>query len=217
MIKVLIVAPTHLAGEALARALSADPELEVLGTSTSAAEAVEQCVGACIALASMELPESGAMNVVRSLSGREGAHVLVMGLAEAPGVILEYLEAGAVGYVTRHESVEKLVECVRAVARGETILDSAIQRLVVDRLRCLSQLCADNDIDAARTSALTDREREILERLEAGDSNRQIAEHFGLEIGTVKNHVHSILAKLEVPSRADAALYYRLFKDRSET
>lgn len=217
MIRVLVVAPSHLAGEALARALGADSDIEVLGTSTSAAEAEEQSVGPCIALASVDLPDGGALEVIRSLSGREGVHVLVTGLPEASGVILEYLEAGAVGYVTRHQSVEELVERVRVVARGETVLEQPIQRVAVDRLRSLSQLCRDNAIDVGRSAALTDREREILERLEAGDSNREIADRFGLEIGTVKNHVHSILSKLQVPSRADAALYSRLFKNRSRT
>lgn len=130
------------------------------------------------------------------------ARVVVTGVAEDDeDTIVECAEAGAVGYHLRNESLDALLALVYRVAAGESPCSPRLSGIL---LRRLSALAAQRH-PASRDVVLTARELEILRMLEAGLANREIAEQLCIAVHTVKNHVHSVLTKLGVRSREQAA------------
>ncbi|WP_369803606.1 LuxR C-terminal-related transcriptional regulator [Mycobacterium sp. NAZ190054] len=130
------------------------------------------------------------------------ARVVVIGVSEDDeSAIVECAEAGAVGYHLRNESLEDLLVLIRKVAAGESSCSPRVSGIL---LRRLSALAAQRQ-PAAKEVVLTAREIEILRMLEAGMANREIAERLCIAVHTVKNHVHSVLTKLGVSSREQAA------------
>jgi DNA-binding NarL/FixJ family response regulator len=117
------------------------------------------------------------------------------------------LRAGAVGYLLKDVSSERLVEAVRAAARGESVLQPSVAAKVVARFAELD----DSPVPATQPLVvpLTDRELEVVGLMAQGRSNREIAAALFLAEGTVKNHVTNVLAKLEARDRTQAALRAR--------
>jgi DNA-binding NarL/FixJ family response regulator len=137
---------------------------------------------------------------------RPDASVVVIGVSEDDdAAIVECAEAGAAGYHLRTDSLEDLFTLIQRVAAGESACSSRVSGVL---LRRLSELAAQRQ-PAAREVVLTTREIEILRMLEAGMANREIAEQLCIAVHTVKNHVHSILTKLGVSSREQAAALAR--------
>lgn len=211
MIRVLIVEQTPLQGDMVAKALESQADLEVVAKVGDARAALAHVDAADVVVATTLLSDTGAREVVDVLvRARPDARVVVSDLPRTPPIAVDYLEAGARGYLYRGESLDALIEQIRAVACGESIVDPVVAGRVVERIGLLARLCLENEIDIARTSRLTDREWEVLRLIERGASNKEIASTLDIGVGTVKNHVHSILQKLGVSSREDAALYLRL-------
>ena len=145
-------------------------------------------------------------------SGIEACRTITAELPDIPVVMLtshadsealfDAIDAGASGYVLKRIGSTELVDAVRTVAQGGSLLDPAVTRPVLDRLRNASRL-----EEAGAFSDLTDQERRVLANVADGASNREIAERMGLAEKTVRNYVSSILAKLGLDSRAQAAGY----------
>lgn len=131
-----------------------------------------------------------------------GVRVVVLGLSEddESGVIA-CAEAGVAGYHTRAESFDDLLTQIEKVAGGETLCSPRVSAILLQRLSAL----ASQPPAVAKDRVLTARELEILGMLEAGMSNRDIADRLCIAVHTVKNHVHSVLTKLGVATRAEAA------------
>jgi DNA-binding NarL/FixJ family response regulator len=167
-----------------------------------------------VLLVSTRLPDHGALRLLDALAELESpARVLVLGLAESEQEILRYVEAGAAGYVLQDDSVDELLANIRAVHSGKAIVSPEIAGALVTRVAELSQVFEDAyAIDSS--AQLTPREREVLQLIGQGMTNREIAERLVIELGTVKNHVHSILDKLNVSSRRDAAAYLAVMRER---
>jgi two-component system, NarL family, nitrate/nitrite response regulator NarL len=164
-----------------------------------------------LVLIDIELRDSLAL--VRSIRDLPRPPRIVMFAAsESEEALLPYIEAGIQGYVARDGSLADVVATVESVSRGETIISpklaaSLFQRLACQRRRRESGTVADD---------LTSREREILGLVERGLSNKEIARTLGIELATVKNHVHRVLEKLKVSRRGQAAArarYDRLAMD----
>jgi two-component system, NarL family, nitrate/nitrite response regulator NarL len=125
--------------------------------------------------------------------------VVAIGVPEADSQILACAEAGAAGYVPRDGSTEDLLATLRRTVRGEVVCSP---KIAAGLLRRVAELSPCPSVHEQR---LTGREREILKLIDEGLSNREIAGRLWIETSTVKNHVHNILAKLEVGRRAEAA------------
>jgi len=145
------------------------------------------------------------LDLVRSLARDERSKVVVVGVAEEGGAVIPWVEAGAVGYVSTDDSFEELVAAIKAAATGEGRCSPKIVAAVLKRLA-----------DKAGTSPIPDpadgltvREREIAGLVSQGLSNKEIASRLCLALPTVKNHVHSILEKLQVERRGQAAARLR--------
>jgi DNA-binding NarL/FixJ family response regulator len=118
--------------------------------------------------------------------------------------VFDALRAGALGYLLKDASSEKLVEAIRAAARGESFLQPSIAAKVVAEFSRLS--LSRPLLAAALADPLSDREREVVRQLGRGKSNKEIAAALNLAEGTVKNHMTNILCKLKALDRTQAAL-----------
>lgn len=217
MIRVLLVNEIQLTCHILAAVLDEEPDIGVVACASSAEEALDR-VGDCdLALVSTDLDNNGSLELVRAIKAAAPAtKVLMLGLAESEEHVLPYVQAGAFGYVLPDDSVDELLNRIRTASENRALVSPHIAAALISRLNDLSQLAAGESARLGTglgavlrgddgTLSLTPREREILELIQRGLANQEIADELTIEVGTVKNHVHNILQKLDVGSREDAA------------
>ena len=133
--------------------------------------------------------------------------IIVTEAPDSPQEIIEYIEDGAWSYIHRWASNEELVNRVREAARGASQFSPAVASALVSRVQELSSHHTNGLSLSNGYAELTPREHEVLTLIGQRMTNRQIAEELVLEVGTVKNHVHNLLKKLEVDNRYEAAAY----------
>jgi DNA-binding NarL/FixJ family response regulator len=131
----------------------------------------------------------------------ETAVVMLTSYADADA-LFEAIAAGARGYVLKRIGSTELVDAVRTVAAGQSMLDRAVTGAVLERLRATA-----SDEEAGAFAELTEQERRVLAEVANGASNREIGQRLGLAEKTVRNYVSNVLAKLALASRAQAAAY----------
>jgi two-component system, NarL family, nitrate/nitrite response regulator NarL len=209
-INLLLVNETRLMGNVIAAALEGEPDINVVACVTNIDEAMQivREKEIDVALVSTRLPDQGALQLTRSITElTPSTRVLALGLTEEKQHVLRYVEAGATGYVLKDDSLEGLIETIRAAQDGKAIVSPKIAAAIMERLTTLARLFSDVENSVGETSELTSRELEILGLVGEGKTNQQIAEKLVIEVGTVKNHIHNILEKLHVSSRGEAAAY----------
>ncbi|HET7009326.1 MAG TPA: response regulator transcription factor [Anaerolineales bacterium] len=136
-----------------------------------------------------------------------GVKVVIDGVPRENGVGLRLLEGGAWAYIPERATSLEVVRCLEAAARGEAVLAPQTAGALIRRLRELSLAHADRLPGPSALQELTPREREILALMARRMSNSEIAQELVVEVGTVKNHVHSVLKKLGVDNRYEAAAF----------
>lgn len=209
---------TPLVSNLISATLEDEPDIEVVGCATTAEEALTSVDKCDILLVSTRLSEEGSLSLTHKLSNQEpDKKIIVIGLTESREQILRYIESGADGYVLKDDTVDELVQHIRAVNEDRAYVSPEIARAMMDRLSDLAQLFSDVEAALKEPADLTPREQEILELLGQGLSNREISSELVIEVGTVKNHVHSILQKLDVENRHEAAAYLALVKGGEST
>ena len=211
MIHVLIVEPQCLNGTMMATILQNESDMHVLGHVPDMPSALQQANQCDVMLVSAEMPDGGALELTRQLRAAR-PKVLITGLIDSPALILSYVEAGAAGYILRDGTSHELIQNVQAVHSGRVQLPGSIVTLLVERMRELAALTQRLERETIkgepRGVELTERERVVLSLLSQGMTNQEIADVLVIEAGTVKNHVHNILKKLNVSSRVAAARYF---------
>ncbi len=209
MMRVLLVDTVRLMCSVMAAVLENEPDVTIAGTATTLEEALAMASQCDVLLVNSRLPEGGALRLTQAVVGAGlPAKVLVLGLSHSEAEILPYVEAGAVGYVLNDDSVETLIRNMRAAHNDEAQVSPEIAAALITRVAELSQGFGDFRLQGLdNTAELTPREREILELIGQGLNNQEIADHLVIEVGTVKNHVHNILDKLNVTNRREAAAY----------
>ena len=205
-VNVLIVNQAALICNLLSVVLNQESGIRVIGTTTTTEDALKLANKCDIMLVDAELPQEGALTLSIEVGRkRPNTHVLITGVEKSPKTIFKYMEAGASGYILKEFSIEKMVEQIRVLPEGKIFADPEIVAELVDRLSELSDLCADRSALQNGLDSLSPRENEVLALLSEGKSNPEIGESLHIEVGTVKNHVHSILKKLGVSNRQEAA------------
>jgi two-component system nitrate/nitrite response regulator NarL len=201
-IRVLVASHIRLYREALGRVLEqATEQITLVGVAASAADAVEQVHRLTPDVALLDMAMSDAFSVARQLGRFGGAsRIVALGMAENEAEVLNCAQIGIAGYVTREASIADMLEAVEATARGEVHCSPKIAGSLFRRIAALSTKRANG----SAPSALTARESQILRLLQQGMSNKMISRSLGIELPTVKNHVHSILAKLGIHRRTEA-------------
>jgi DNA-binding NarL/FixJ family response regulator len=207
-IRVLVVDDQALFREALVALLAVQAGIEVVGEAANGQEAVE-AVGRLrpdVVLMDLRMPVLDGVGATRRLHvDHPGVRVLALTTFDGDAEVFPALRAGAVGYLLKDATTERLVEAVVAADRGESVLAPSVAAKLVARVAALPEP-APGPAPQPLVDPLTDRELEVLRELAAGKSNREIAQAVFLSEGTVKNHVTSILAKLGARDRTQAAL-----------
>lgn len=214
MIRVLLVNEMRLVSNVIASVLEDESDIEVVGRAAPVDEALALAKESDVVLVSTRLPDNGALKLTSAIAEADpSVKVLVLGLGESKERVLRYVEAGADGYVLKNDSVDDLLRHIRAAQRGKALVSPKIAAALMSRVTELAQLFAEIESGISESADLTPREREILELIGQGLTNQEIADRLVIEVGTVKNHVHSILQKLDVSSRQDAASYLALIRE----
>ena len=216
LIKVLLVIEARLIGNIVASVLEEEAEIQVVGCVTNWNDAL-QCIETQevnIVLVSVGLSDQGALELIRAMMNRDlSTRVVALGLSEEnKNEALRYIEAGACGYIPKDSSVHELIEAIRLAQKGEAKVSSRIAGAMMERLFHLARMFSAVEHKIDGEARLTSRELEVLQFIGEGLTNQEIAERLVVEVGTVKNHVHSILEKLNVSSRDEAASYLAFLK-----
>nr|MDT0662587.1 response regulator transcription factor [Micromonospora sp. DSM 115978] len=212
-VRVLLVDDQALFREALAVLLGVPDGIEVVGEAGDGAEALDRAaeLRPDVVLMDLRMPVLDGVAATRRLRVEQpGVRVIALTTFDDDEDVFAALRAGAVGYLLKDVSSEKLVEAVLAAARDESVLQPSVAAKVVARF---ARLPADEPTAGPRPQPLvvplTDRELGVLKLLADGRSNREIAAALFLAEGTVKNHVTNVLAKLNARDRTQAALRAR--------
>jgi two-component system response regulator DevR len=189
-------------------------EIQVTGEAGTADEALRRlpAVGPDVAILDVRLPDGNGVEVCREIRSRHPEIQCLMLTSFADDeALFDAIMAGAAGYVLKQVRGSDLVDSVRRVASGQSLLDPTVTATVLDRLRRGPE-------DNREVAHLTDQERRILDLLAEGLTNRQIGERLYLAEKTVKNYVSNLLTKLGMHRRTEAAVYAaRLAERRNRT
>lgn len=200
MIRVVLVDDHELVRDGLAELLAFDGDIEVVGTASDGAHAVEAVAAGSpdVVLMDLSMPEvDGIEGTKRVVAEAPGARVVALtSFSEGPQV-LSVLDAGAIGYVLKDSSADELRGAVRAAARGESPLSP----------KAAGAVLAAREQPRDVTAALSDREREVLSLVAAGLPNKLIARRLEISEKTVKAHLTSVFQQIGVTDRTQAALW----------
>jgi DNA-binding NarL/FixJ family response regulator len=204
MIRVLILAEILVYRDGLAQCLARVDGIDVVATASSWSEGrglVDE-LRPDVLLVDIEMPECiGAIRLMTS--GRPSLKVVALAVDEADDVVIACAEAGVAGYIARNQSLDDVIDAIRRVSHGEAPCSARIAAALLRRVNALA------GPPAASTERLTAREAQVVELIDRGLTNREIALSLCIEVATVKNHVHNILEKLNVSRRMDAVALMR--------
>ena len=200
----------------LARTLHHHNELRIIHSVKTLPAAPKEASPCDLILVSARLPKTDIVPFLNACAQAEQRAVIV-DVEETETALVPLLEAGAVGYVPRGASTAECVSILKSIYDGKPPLAPNISTALVERMHELLTLQRQkNDEplpqDYGDLATLTAREREILRLIRRGASNQEIANELMIEPGTVKNHVHNILKKLNVSRRTQAARFFNLLE-----
>ncbi|MFE9118580.1 response regulator [Streptomyces sp. NPDC007172] len=196
--------------------LDAEPDIEVVGEAGTSEQALVRgpALRPDVAILDIRLPDGDGITVCRELRSRvPELACLMLTSFDDDDALLDAIMAGAAGYVLKLIKGSDLVEAVRTVASGQSMLDPATTARLMSSLRGPDKEAMTED---PRLAELSEREREILARIGEGMTNRQIGQRLYLSEKTVKNHISRLLAKLGVERRIQAAVLATQFNQAAD-
>lgn len=201
-VRVYLLDDHELVRRGLRDLLSAEEDLQIVGESGSAVQATREIVRLApdVAVLDGRLPDGSGIEVCRDVrAANPDIRALILTSYDDDEALFAAIMAGADGYVLKQIAGTDLVDGIRSIAAGRSLIDPSLVTKVMDRLR-------HGDPQADKLALLTDQERRILELIAEGMTNRQIAETLFLAEKTVKNYVTNVLAKLGLQRRTQAAV-----------
>ncbi len=210
MISVFLLDDHEVVRRGVRDLLESADDLEVVGEASTAEQALQRvpAISPDVAILDVRLPDGNGIEVCRDLrSILPDLRCLMLTSFNDDEALFDAIMAGAAGYVLKEVRGADLIDSVRRVAAGQSLLDPRVTARVLERLR-------NPPPDDERTTNLTQQERRILTLLADGLTNRQIADEMFLAEKTVKNYVSNMLAKLGMHRRTEAAVYAALLADR---
>ena len=206
VIRVLLVDDDALMRAGLASILSSDAAVDVVGEAVDGRDAVERVdtLRPDVVLMDVRMPEVDGITATRDVVAASDTRVVILTTFEDDEYIFGALTAGASGFLLKRTTPESLIEAIKAVAAGDSLLSPSVTRRVIDRMAALPSGEALLD---RRLEELTARERDVLEQIARGLSNAEIAGALVIEESTVKTHVKRILLKLGLRDRVQAVIF----------
>jgi DNA-binding NarL/FixJ family response regulator len=199
----LVLADDHdLVRAGLRNILSGERWLEIVGEATNGREAVRLCreLQPDLILIDVRMPDMDGLAATREVKRQSPAtSVILFTMYEVPEYVLDALRAGAAGYLLKGSPKPDILDAVRRVLAGDSLLHP-------DLVLQLLQRASGARPTKSQAAELTARERDVLQLVVLGQTNRQIAYTLGLGTSTVKSHLEHIIAKLEVSDRTQAAV-----------
>jgi DNA-binding NarL/FixJ family response regulator len=192
-IRILVVDDHHVVRQGLVALLGILPEIEVVGQAADGAEAIAlyRSLHPDLTLMDLQLPKLSGVEAIRRIRAEDpSSRFIVLTTFDGDEDIYRALEAGAKAYLLKGMTVDELTSTIRAVHSGKTRLAPAIAEKLAERMS---------------GQTLTAREQNVLERIVAGRSNKEIASDLDISEATVKTHVNNLLGKLGVSDRTHAA------------
>ena len=205
-IKVLIVDDHTVVRDGLAVMLRREGDFEVLGEARNGLEAVEKAgeLEPDVILMDLRMPELDGVQAMRRIREQgTQAEFIVLTTYDSDEYIFDAIEAGAKGYLLKDTSREQLFQAVRAVKRGESLIQPGVAARVLDRFAQLSRQAGQ----PTGGEVLSGRELEVLQLMASGAPNKQIASSLFISESTVKTHVANIFQKLDVKDRTEAVTH----------
>jgi two-component system response regulator DevR len=202
-VRVFLLDDHEIVRRGIADVLQAEPGITVVGEASTASEALRRIPAAQpdVALLDARLPDGSGIDVCRDVrSSAPEVRCLILTSYDDNDALFAAVMAGAAGYLLKEIRGTSLVDAVRQVAAGKSLLDPAVTGRLLTRLR-------EGAPQDERLASLTDRERQILSLIADGMTNKQIGESLFLAEKTVKNYVSGLLAKLGMQRRTQAAVY----------
>jgi DNA-binding NarL/FixJ family response regulator len=210
-IRVLIVDDQSLIRVGIQTLLSRKPDIQVVGQAGDGEEALRQvaALDPDVVLMDIRMPGMDGVEATRQLVARNArAGIIILTTFQDDANVFSALAAGARGYLLKDTDHKQLAEAIRVVAAGRALIHSEITAQV---LREFSRLAAPHSPRPAlrdeRLALLTERELAILRMLGGGRTNQEISARLAISIGTVKNHISTILSKLDMRDRTQAGLF----------
>jgi DNA-binding NarL/FixJ family response regulator len=207
MTRVLIADDDDLMRAGLVELLTVDPAIEIVAQASTGREAVEQArrLVPDVVLMDVRMPDLDGIGATRELSRTApGVRVLILTTFEQDDYVFGALRAGASGFLLKRTRPEELIAAVHTIAVGDSLLSPSVTRRVIDRM---AQQPTPDLTDQAKLDELTPREREVLELVARGLSNREIAAALVVEESTIRTHVKRILMKLDLRDRVQAVIF----------
>lgn len=209
MIRVMLVDDQTLVRSGIAGLLALTADICVIGEAGDAAQAQTMIAAdpPDVLLLDVRMPRASGIDLLQDLAASDVLPpTILLTTFDEDEALVKGLRAGARGFLLKDISLEDLADCIRRVAAGQSVIRPAVTERVGDQVRdqVRRQVTAFDSLDLP--DPLTDREKEVLQLMASGLSNREIAETFGTSEGTVKNQVSAILSKLGVRDRVRAVL-----------
>jgi len=205
--RVLIADDDGLMRAGLVELLSADPSVEIVGDATTGREAVDRArrLAPDVVLMDVRMPDLDGIEATRELTRADpDIKVLILTTFEQDDYVFGALRAGASGFLLKRARPEELIAAVHTIAAGDSLLSPSVTRRVIDRMaqQPVPELAAQSKLDE-----LTQREREVLELIARGLSNREIATALVVEDSTIRTHTKRILVKLGLRDRVQIVIF----------
>jgi two-component system response regulator DevR len=202
-IRIFLLDDHEVVRRGIAELLDAIPDFQVVGEAGTVADTLPRVLASRpnVALLDARLPDGSGIDVCRDIrSALPDTYCLILTSYDDRDAVLAAVLAGASGYVLKEVRTAGLVDAIRQVAMGRSLIDPALIAQVMERVK-------EGSPADARLATLTQREREVLDYIADGLTNRQIGERMFLAEKTVKNYVSSLLGKLGMERRTQAAVF----------
>lgn len=214
MIRILLAHSSRLVSDSLRTALDNEEGIYVVGCASTGEELHFLLPHGNVALVGTEFQDTTAFDLIDDIRmTHPQTKVVVLGINDDPDEIIRYIEAGASGYILQNESIEDMVQKLNALQEEKAIISPSVAAAMMERLTRLANMTGSHaflEKQELQLEELTSREEQVLSLIHEGYTNQEIADQLVIECGTVKNHVHNILKKLEVSNRHEAASLFQM-------
>jgi DNA-binding NarL/FixJ family response regulator len=205
--RVLIADDDDLMRAGLLELLSNDPTIEIIGEASTGREAIERTrrLAPDVVLMDVRMPDLDGIAATRELTRADPrTKILILTIFEDDDYVFGALRAGASGFLLKRTRPEELIAAVHTIARGDSLLSPSVTRRVIDRM---AQQPVPELSNRGKLDTLTPRERDVLQLVARGLSNREAAAELVVEESTIRSHMKQILMKLQLRDRVQVVIY----------